>query len=209
MLFARGPVWTLAIDYWGIMMKTKFATLATIAMLTTACSGASQAGAQSPEESVMFLLFGVHDKDAGQEASTSILVEKTSDTPLTLQIKLSQSGTSMNLMTMSVTKEDDCRYVTEITPGPEARAVPPVKARLDLKNLKAVTHIPAQQGVLLEGASMQCVGSGDECKNFERDRQGGFWPMHAGPLSAEAKQKHQDSLNETLKSFQTNVCKPS
>lgn len=192
-------------------MKTKFATLATIAILTAACSGTSQARAQSPEEAVMFLLFGVHDKDVGQEnSSTSFLVEKTSDTPLTLQIKLSQSGTSINLMTMSVTKEDDCRYVTEITPGPEARAdVPPVKARLDLKNLKAVTHIAAQQGVILEGASMQCIGSSDECKNFERDRQGGFWPMHAGPLSGAAKQKHQDSLNGTLKSFQTNVCKPS
>ncbi|QRY69091.1 hypothetical protein JVX98_12735 [Ensifer sp. PDNC004] len=181
--------------------------MAATAMFLAACSGSSSA--QTPEEEVMFMVFGVRDKDVAD----GVNVVKTSDTPLTMEFRADE-GT---LMTLGVTKEDDCRYVVDMKPANAEMPLPRGKIRFDLSGLQKVTYeryVPSKgMGVTkLEGAELQCIETPNKCADASTYAQGGPWEAHFGPVvqgnSAESKKAHQQALDAAVADFKANVCKP-
>ncbi|MGQ2918166.1 MULTISPECIES: hypothetical protein [Rhizobium] len=187
--------------------KPRIAMMAAVAMFATACP--AESNAQTPEEAVMFMVFGVHDKDA----LDAVVFEKSSDNPLTLQFKVAHGGLApRSLMALSVAKEGDCRYVVGITPAEGAQnPMPNGKFRFDLSNLTKVTFVSGGE-VKLEGASVQCVESPGQCASFDPSTAAGQWQTHLGPVAAgtfkEVKGDHQQALDKAVEEFKANICKP-
>ncbi|EMS95506.1 hypothetical protein H009_21933 [Agrobacterium tumefaciens str. Cherry 2E-2-2] len=186
-------------------MTFKITALAAAVLFTTACTGSSRA--ETPEEAVMFMVFGVRDKDAANSASFA----KTSDTPLTLAFQSSRTGMALTLMSLSVTKEDDCTYLVGMKPAEGAQnPMPEGKIRFDLTKLQNVTF-KGMGEVELKGAALQCVESPTSCTNFPRATREGRWEAHFGPVvagnEADVRKGHQQALNDTVKAFKANICK--
>lgn len=156
----------------------------------------------------MFMVFGVRDKDAVDGAS----FVKTGDTPLTMEFR----ADGRTLMTLGVTKEDDCRYVVDMKPVNAEMPLPQGKIRFDLSGLQKVIFkgmVPSKgMGVTqLEGAEIQCIEAPNKCAGASRYAQGGPWEPHFGPVvhgnSAESKKAHQQALDAAVADFKANVCK--
>lgn len=185
-------------------MKTRITLLTAAAIL--ACTISAQA--ETAEEAVMFMVFGVRDKDVAIGAH----FEKTSDTPLTLKFQSTRTGTMFTLMSLSVTKEDNCRYVVAMEPNKSAQLpMPAGKLRLDLSGLQRVTFKGTGKAEMA-GAAIQCIETQNQCADFPKSSPNPLWEPHFGPIApgddyTDIITRHQQALDDTLQAFKADICK--
>lgn len=184
-------------------MKAKIATLAAAALFATACTGSSRA--ETPEEAVMFMVFGIRDKDNSKSAQ--IKIEKVSDNPLVMDVKNTANGEEFayTAMSLSITKEDDCRYLLDLNANKLDNPMLDGKLRFDLSNLQTV-EFNGTHTVRLKGAKVECVEDRNNCRNVQESTKQGYWESYLGPADGD-NSKHKLALDETVAAFKANICK--